>query len=202
MVKAMVTDNRKEKISAFLDNEMHRDEIMSFSLSAEPEDAAVVKRYQMMAEALRGEISDSSFIDVSQAVHDALRDENLAVEMDKPASTRPASTKPARSTAGFAFSNWFRPAAGMAVAASVALVMVVTLSNQEGNISAPIAKNTGQQPVNNPPLQLAIENKPVIQKVTDINPDLVNRHLEFATQDTFQGRLPYVRAVSYQKKSK
>jgi len=197
MVMAMVTDNRKEKISAFLDNEMHRDEIMSFSLSAEPEDAAVVKRYQIMAEALRGEISDSSFIDVSQAVHNALLDEGLAVEKDKP-----ASTKPARSTVRSAFSNWFRPVAGMAVAASVALVMVVTLSNQEGNISAPIAKNTGQQPVNNPPLQLAIENKPVIQKVTDINPHLVNRHLEFATQDTLQGRLPYVRAVSYQKKSK
>ena len=45
-------------------------------------------------------------------------------------------------------------------------------------------------------------NKSVDKKATDLNPHLVNQHLEFATQDTLQGRLPYVRAVSYQKNNK
>ena len=57
---------------------MHRDELMSFSLSAESDDASVAQRYQMMGDALRGEMSDSSFVDVSAAVREALADENIA----------------------------------------------------------------------------------------------------------------------------
>jgi len=71
---------RKEKISAFLDGDMHRDELMSFSLSAEDDDARVAQRYQMLGDALRGEMSESSFVDVSHAVREALAGENIADE--------------------------------------------------------------------------------------------------------------------------
>jgi negative regulator of sigma E activity len=197
----MSTNKRKEKISAFLDNEMFRDELMSFSLSSESEDAGVVKRYQMMGDSLRGEMSDSSFIDVSQAVREALLDENPAVESPAVENHAESTSMTTNSKTGsFTLSAWFRPVAGMAVAASVALVMVVTLSGQE-NVT-PIAKNIEQQPAAMPAVQLAIENKSVDKKATDIDPRLVNQHLEFATQDTLQGRLPYVRAVSYQTENK
>jgi len=193
-----LTSKRKEKISAFLDNEMHRDELMSFSLSSEPEDAEVVQRYQMMGDSLRGEMSDSSFIDVSQAVREALLDENLAVESPAVENHAESAGITSNSKTGvFALSAWFRPVAGMAVAASVALVMVVTLSGQE-SATAPIAKNIEQQPA----VQLAIDSKSVDKKATDLDPHLLNQHLEFATQDTLQGRLPYVRAVSYQNGNK
>jgi len=72
-----VMNKRKEKISAFLDNDMHRDELMSLSTSAESDDAKIAQRYQMMGDALRGEVSDSSFVDVSQAVREALVNENI-----------------------------------------------------------------------------------------------------------------------------
>jgi negative regulator of sigma E activity len=197
----MSTNKRKEKISAFLDNEMFRDELMSFSLSSESEDAGVVKRYQMMGDSLRGEMSDSSFIDVSQAVREALLDENPTVESPAVENHAESTSMTTNSKTGsFTLSAWFRPVAGMAVAASVALVMVVTLSGQE-NVT-PIAKNIEQQPAAMPAVQLAIENKSVDKKATDIDPRLVNQHLEFATQDTLQGRLPYVRAVSYQTENK
>ena len=197
----MSTNKRKEKISAFLDNEMFRDELMSFSLSSESEDAGVVKRYQMMGDSLRGEMSDSSFIDVSQAVREALLDENIIVESPAVENHAESTSMTSNSKTGsFTLSAWFRPVAGMAVAASVALVMVVTLSGQE-NVT-PIAKNIEQQPAAMPAVQLAIENKSVDKKATDIDPRLVNQHLEFATQDTLQGRLPYVRAVSYQIENK
>ncbi len=195
----MLTNKRKEKISAFLDNEMHPDELLSFSMSSEPEDAEAVQRYQMMGETLRGEMSEASFIDVSQAVHEALLDENLVVSHTEPVA-RVTTGNTGHNRGHFALSAWFRPAAGMAVAASVALVMVVTLSGQESPTSLPIAKNIEQQPVAAPAVQLAINNKPVDKKAKDLDPRLVNHHLEFATQDTLQGRLPYVRAVSYQKK--
>ena len=130
-------------------------------------------------------------------MHQALLDEDLVVEQ-KPASSRPVSDTPAT---GFALSSWFRPAAGMAVAASVALVMVVTLSGEENPATVPLAKSIDSQPVAVEPVQLAVEHQPASKEATSIAPHLVDHHLEYATQDTFQGRLPYVRAVSYQKKT-
>jgi negative regulator of sigma E activity len=204
----MVTDNRKEKISAFLDNEIHNDEIVSFSLSTEQEDAEIIKRYQMVGEVLRGQVSDASFINVSQAVHDALQSEAPLADT---VNARPASAGHDTGQASarrFTLSSWFRPAAGLAVAASVAMVMISTLSDQQGSDPATIANNIEVQPQSvpqmapqmSPSVQLAVENGKINNNTTDIDPRLVKQHLEFATQDTYQGRLPYVRAVSYQKK--
>lgn len=199
MVMSDLTNKRKEKISAFLDDDMHPDELMSFSLSADPEDAKLAQRYQLMGDALRGEMSDSSFIDVSQAVREALANESLAVDN----ASKPVTTAIDNKTSLFDLSAWFKPVAGMAVAASVAVVMVVTLSAQETETSIPVAKNIEQQPA----IQVATENKLIDKKVidekaTELDPHLVNQHLEFATQDTLQGRLPYVRAVSYETENK
>ncbi len=201
-------NKRKEKISAFLDGDMHRDELMSFSLSAEADDAKVAQRYQMLGDALRGEMSDSSFVDVSHAVREALAGENLSAQIAAAGSESP-STK--QSSSLFDLSAWFRPVAGMAVAASVAVVMVVTVTGQDDSGVAPVATNTGvqleAQPVQleaQPAVQLAAEDKATDTKAadtkaTDIDP-YINQHLEFATQDTLQGRLPYVRAVSFESK--
>lgn len=193
---------RKEKISAFLDDDMHRDELMSFSLSAESDDAKVALRYQMVGDALRGEMSDSSFVDVSSAVREALADENIADQMAiKPetSSSKQVSTK----SGFFDLSAWFKPVAGMAVAASVAVVMVVSVTQQEHAEIAPVATNIEALPA----VQLAVDDKAADQSTTDTktagskDTDLdpyINQHLEFATQDTLQGRLPYVRAVSFE----
>ncbi len=190
-----LTNKRKEKISAFLDDDIHSDELMSFSLSADPDDAKVAQRYQIMGDVLRGEMSDASFIDVSQAVREALADEQLAIDSRSKPVTSSTDSKAGR----FDLSAWFKPVAGMAVAASVAVVMVVTLSGQENGTHAPIAKNIDQQPA----VQLAADdNQEMDKKATELDPRLVNQHLEFATQDTLQGRLPYVRAVSYEAENK
>ena len=194
MVMSDLTTKRKEKISAFLDDDMHRDELMSFSLSADPDDTKVAQRYQIMGDVLRGEMSDSSFIDVSHAVREALADESLAVESYSAPVTASSDNK-----AGlFDLSAWFKPVAGMAVAASVAVVMVVTLSVQQTEKNSPIAKVIEPQPA----VQVAVDDKAIDKKATELDPRLVNQHLEFATQDTLQGRLPYVRAVSYESKNK
>lgn len=198
----MVMNKRKEKISAFLDNDMHRDELMSFSLSAESDDVKTAQHYQMIGDALRGELSDSSFIDVSYAVRETLVNENIGDQ---------ATVAKAESLSGlsegkrerFNVSAWLRPVAGMAVAASVAVVMVVTLSGQESGTLTPVAVNVESQPEAQPVLTIAIDNnaitdKSTANKSTDIDQRLVNQHLEFATQDALQGRLPYARAVSFE----
>ena len=181
-----MTNKGKEKISAFLDGDMHQDELMSFSLSSEPEDAKIAQRYQIIGDVMRGELSDSSFVDVSDAVREALANETIVVE---------EQISPARSkvvSSGWNLATWFKPAAGMAVAASVAVVMVVTLSSQESGGPAPVASNTELQPV-----VTTADVKSTDKNAKDLTP-YVNQHLEYATQDTLQGRLPFIRAVGYE----
>ena len=192
----MVTDKRKEKISAFLDNDMHRDELMSFSLSSESDDAKIAQRYQMMGDSLRSEMSDASFIDVSVAVHDAIADlpeysEVASAEQDSPQVTSGAASV---NKSFWDVSAWFKPVAGMAMAVTVAVVMVMTVTEQDSAGIAPVATNVDSQPV---AVQLAVDTAPS-DSGAPVNQHLVNQHLEFATQDTLQGRLPYVRAVSFE----
>ncbi len=188
---------RKEKISAFLDNDMHRDELMSFSLSAEDDDAAVAQRYQMVGDTLRGEMNNASFVDVSSAVREALADENIAEQLTA-SESKPLPQSSAAKSGIFDLSAWFKPVAGMAVAASVAVVMVVTVTGQDTAGVAPVATNDVQLQTQ-PAVQLAVDDKAADSKASDLNP-YINQHLEFATQDTLQGRLPYVRAVSFESK--
>ena len=195
-------NKRKEKISAFLDNDMHRDELMSFSLSAEADDAKIAQRYQIIGETLRGELSDSSFVDVSQAVRQALADENITEQMNTEigiTGTQPSS----KSKHGlFDLSAWLRPAAGMAIAVMAAVILVVTLSEQKSSNFAPITANNVINGQGQPAEVQKTANVETDKKATDMDPrlnqHLVNQHLEYATQDALQGRLPYVRAVSYE----
>ena len=185
-----MTKKGKEKISAFLDNDMHQDELASFS--SEPDDAKVAQRYQIIGDAMRGELSESSFVDVSHAVREALAEESIDMQVNHVNLQEKSSSN--NFFAGWDIAAWFKPVAGMAVAASVAVVMVVTLSNQESGGISPIANNVDQQPVEQ---QLVADVKTTDKNAKDIMP-YVNQHLEFATQDTLQGRLPFVRAVGYE----
>ena len=190
----MLTNKRKEKISAFLDNDMHSDELMSFSLSGEADDAETARRYQMVGDALRGEMSDSSFVDVSHAVREALVDEESYTSN---VSQQSSEKTTAGNRGSFDLSAWFRPVAGMAVAATVAVVMVVTISEQGSSSGvSPVATEAVTQPA----VQVAVEDKAKINQESNqqVDQNLINQHLEFATQDTLQGRLPLVRAVSYE----
>jgi negative regulator of sigma E activity len=98
------------------------------------------------------------------------------------------------------FASWFRPAAGMAVAASVAVVLVMAVSQQETTINSTVAEATPAQTLT--PVRVAIDEKAAANKPGKINHNadqrLINRHLEYATQDALQGRLPLVRSVSYE----
>jgi negative regulator of sigma E activity len=196
---------RKEKISAFLDNDMHRDEFMSFSLSGEVEDAKVVQRYQIIGDVMRGEMSESSFIDVSHAVREALSKENIG----DATSVQDTVAEPKQAVSDhpsvWSLSGWLRPVAGMAIAASVAIVMVVSVTGQDHTGAMPVAANMPEHITAQPALQLARDTKRpgdgAVSNTVAVNPQvdqyLMNQHLEFATQDTLQGRLPYVRAVSF-----
>jgi negative regulator of sigma E activity len=198
---------RKEKISAFLDSDMHQDELMSFSLSTESEDAKIVQRYQMIGDTLRGELNNSSFIDVSHAVSEAIAgeiimDANPALR-NKTWQSKNNQSVPAASSWGL--SAWFKPVAGMAFAVMVAVGMVMTIPGQDATSLAPVATNvdtvdqaTTVADISQKPAESKnSSNMSVDKKATGIDP-YINQHLEYATQDALQGRLPYIRAVNYE----
>ena len=214
---------RNEKLSAYLDGEIHRDELMSFSLSGEEQDAKTAMRYQLMGDVLRGETSELSTIDISSAVREALADENIADQMSSPAATqKPILESNQENKAGGLLSWLSRPVAGIAMAATVAAVMVLSVTQQNPQSTTPIASNDAgnitpavtiaAQPQFQPlpiavvqhlPSQLAAAPVVPAQSVpAAYNPKLnpyLNQH--FATQGSFsqgalQSRMPYARAVS------
>ncbi len=208
---------RSEKISAHLDGEIHHDELMSFSLSAEAEDAATSVRYRLIGDVLRGEVSELSMQDVSVAVHQALVDEKL-FDADLLAHSAVGAGAASTGTTGAdnlpAFNDgsaasystrwlpasWLRPLGGMAVAASVAVVMVLAvMQKNEPVVGAQVAAaQQATTPVtiaSNQTLQAAPVASISIANHRELDPYL-DQH--FATQGTLQSRMPYVRAVSYE----
>ncbi|MCK5001385.1 MAG: sigma-E factor negative regulatory protein [Gammaproteobacteria bacterium] len=203
----MNTNNEKqavEKISAYIDDALNGDEIESLlgeNVSAEQTDKhfSVATRYHMVGDALRGELSDASMVDVSAQIHQALLHESFdAVELARAVKTSQ------QTESRFDFFAWLesfaRPLVGMAVAASVAVLMVVTVVQMESPESG---QQLASSPGNLPAAALVANKQPVNdslskeQQAAEFDTYLAE-HAEFAAQDTLQGRIPYVRAVSYE----
>jgi sigma-E factor negative regulatory protein RseA len=208
-------NERKETISAFLDNNLSQDELKAYSMSDTAEDAKLAARYQLIGDALRDEVSEASFVDVSAAVRASIANENIA-DQHAAAAHRPAPVKPAEPLLERLFGGWFRPAAGLAVAASVAIVMVNVLSvnntgEQSPGITVPVASVADKEPVPVVIQSNVASRLPVQQNAARVVPvnsragngeldPYLNQHLDYATRDALQGRLPYVRSVSYEKR--
>ncbi|MGD8801772.1 MAG: RseA family anti-sigma factor [Gammaproteobacteria bacterium] len=185
----------KEKISAWLDDALEYDEARSIDVEQKNCAFSTAARYQMIGDALRGNVTNASMTDISANIREAISHEPALSPAVKPAHSR-QKTKPL-----FDFGSWLRPVGGLAVAATVAMVMVVTLTDRHtttGSGSAVIA-NVGQQPVQAVPVSNpapAYANPAVAMPAVNLN-SYVNEHSEYAAQDTMQGMMPYARAVSY-----
>ncbi len=184
----------KEKISAWLDDAIDYNELDSLRVDQEKQNFSTAARYQMIGEALRGRLSDASMIDISARVREAIDQEPLPVSAHSPVPASQPERKPL-----FDFGAWLRPAGGLAVAATVAMVMVVTLTDQQTAPDSAVVANVGQQPVQSLPVS---NNAPAYTRPNLAIPAVnlnsyVTQHSEFAAQDTLQGIMPYARSVSY-----
>ncbi|MES0327968.1 MAG: sigma-E factor negative regulatory protein [Gammaproteobacteria bacterium] len=197
-----------EKISAYIDDALSAEEVESLigtneSVEQADDHFSVAARYHMVGDALRGELSDASMVDVSAQIHQALRNESF----DVVESTR--KTKPVGNSFNLLalldnfFGSMARPLAGMAVAASVAVLMVVTVVQMESPEGVQqLATSPAALPVVTSDTQIA--NKQSVEDVANQKQQMaefdtyLTEHAEFAAQDTLQGRIPYVRAVSYE----
>ena len=205
--------HRDEQLSAFMDDALDGQELRDFLQDLKRSsvmDAEQMQRYEIMRDVLKDELDQSSFIDISAAVHRAIDQEADVVKQSTPHT----------SVSIFNFSAWLRPLSGLAIAASVAMITVVTVrvvSNDsaesvqplvaESQLRLPIAPVQSITPVNNQLLQhihvvstadLEKENGLLEQKLREY----MMNHSESAGQTTIQGMMPYARVVSFNPQAK
>ena len=199
----------KQQLSACLDGELSDEEIRRLQADVEAAAYTTSNRYQLIGAAMRGDLEDADMIDVSQRVRVAVLQEQT-FGMNK-------LTSAVKSRRPVAF--WWRPVGGMAIAASVALVMVMAVTNEQPDGNSRLATNNQPSPatlaaVPAPSAQPVLAAQPalVAQPVLAVSPagqnvrpaanlnSYLSEHSESAARDTMQGRLPYARAVSYESK--
>ena len=200
---------RDEQLSALLDNALDARQLQAFmqDLKRDPvADAETAQRYRLMGDAMRDEVDQSSFMDISASVSRAIERETAhGIEM---ATARKSFDLSAL------LSAWFKPVAGVSVAASVAVVTLLTFNsiNQSPNAANPaqqqMAQNTNSS--DTPATQLQRVNPEITRNVrlaSTVEPAQKSaqqqkqlniymlQHSSYASQATLQGMMPYVRAA-------
>lgn len=156
-----MNDKHKEQLSAFIDNEIGPQALSEIE-GGDP----LLHRYQLIGEAVKGSLCDASLIDISAQVSLAIENEP-AHSADLIKNERVKSS-PQSSTAQswFDLSGWLRPIGGMAVAASVAVVMVMVINQPE----------TSEIGINGAGSQIAIDTRPVVSlPVNNIDHNISNK---------------------------
>jgi len=190
---------REEQLSALLDSELDDQQLASFmrDLKRDPiADAESAQRYRLVGDVIRDEVDQSSFMDISAAVHRAIEQEPSHNEVIAPVN--------AQSTFSLSelVSSWIKPLTGMAVAASVAMVTLVTFSTVQSTDTREQPVQIAQQvvPVNaeiarNVQVASTLNtSKKSVQQQQQLNRYML-KHSGYASQSTMQGMMPYVRAA-------
>lgn len=183
-------DEISEQISALVDDELTDLErpLLLGRLQRNAELRARMGRYQLIGDVIRGGVTQASGLGIAARVQEALANdtatEDAAVMAAPQVTTR----------------SFWKPAVGFAIAASVALVAVLSLQNLQ-----PSTPETTQLAVTRtvapPGVQVSSREaqwdriEPQVEK--RLSGYLVN-HSEFAASYGMQGLTPYVRIVGFE----
>jgi negative regulator of sigma E activity len=183
-----MSESNKEQLSAFIDGE-HGSEQTLDRLIHDENMKETWSRYHLIGDCLRDNLPDNISKQVSTNVSKALRDE--------PTILAPSTTKQFN----------LKPLAGLAIAASVAMVAVFTIKsdNDTGSpvidaptvaTTAPIQTETFSFP-NSQVLPAAVTKSDTPQSIANqrLNNYLMN-HNEYRSNGGVNGVLPYVRMVT------
>jgi len=177
----MMSDEIREQLSALADDELNELErpLLLGRMQRDTSLRECLGRYQLIGEVMRG-AGASAGMGIARRVQDALAD-------DAPAMMSQTSQH-----------NWWKPLAGLAVAASVALVAVLAVTTERsGEAGVPMVAVTATAPKatlvsdTREPHWDRIE--PQVEK--RLSGYLVN-HSEYAASRGVQGVMPYARVVS------
>ncbi len=166
-----------EQLSAMVDDELSDAEqaLLIRQLSADSGLQLVLSRYQMLSDALRNMLPQQVDISFHERVHAALQQEDT-IHAAPPADTR-----------------WYRPLAGVAIAASVAVVAVLSLQSTREDGAAEVQAVASSAPAIGD--YIRAENIPApAASMRGLDVYLVN-HNEYAANRGVQGMLPYVRII-------
>lgn len=186
-----MSEQKREQLSAFMDGELGEMPSIADEVIRDPALGQVWKRYHLIG-------------DIIQRNMPLCLDRDLAARISATIKGEPAIVAPFARKPGVTI---LKPVAGLAIAASVAMLAIFAVRNNQGESDPlkpeiPVAQ---QSPINQAPLpvrQVRIENtEPIYQPIpasSRLNSYLVN-HNEYRTHSGMQGMLPYVRIVTYDK---
>jgi sigma-E factor negative regulatory protein RseA len=191
-----MTDEIREQLSALVDDELSDLErpLLLGRLERDPELRACLGRYQLISEVMRGGDAHAAGLGIATRV-------NAALEGEAPMTGRAAEC------GNEALALW-KPLAGLAVAASVAVVAVLSLQSYDTdpNASAPqVAVNTPQVDATPPAPVLRVSEGDwarIEPRVTKRLDDYLVNHNEFAASRGVQGVMPYVRIVGFEEEQR
>ena len=179
-----MTNNPSEEISASIDDELQPDALADVIQKIKEDEAlrGVWDRYNLIGDIMRGEGVRLSAGGVADRVRQQLESE--------PAIIAAPQSEPRR---------WKRPAAGAALAASVAVAVVLTMPQptEVDPVSAPLQVVSAPQPINyREPTAMRWKNLAEPGVASKLNKYLVD-HSEYASSGGMSGVLPYTSFVSY-----
>ncbi len=176
-----MSDEIREQLSALADDELNELErpLLLGRLQRDTALRECLGRYQLIGEVMRG-AGASAGMGIARRVQHALAD-------DAPAMMSQMAPQ-----------NWWKPLAGLAVAASVALVAVLAVtSERHGDVGAPMVAVTDTA------LPVTRVSEVSEQRWDRIEPQVEKRlsgylvnHSEYAASRGVLGVMPYVRVVS------
>ena len=187
-----MSEQKREQLSAFMDGELGEMPSIADEVLLDNSLGGAWKRYHLIS-------------DVIQRNMPAYLDGNLASRVaaaikDEPAILAPSVRKQAAAL--------LKPVAGLAIAASVAMLAIFAVRHNQGmhnQATAPELAVAQQAPIETVPLaarQVSVETTELVYKLipasSRLNSYLVN-HNEYRTHTGMQGMLPYVRIVTYDK---
>lgn len=214
--ESIMMSNQKEKISSLLDGYLRADENQSVldELVGDVNQQYRLGRYQLIGDVMRNEVGKNIQLDFAAAVHAHLDNEASLKLQPKQAE----QNQPAKSS--WFWSMFLKPAAGLAVAAAVAVVTVSIFQLNPANDNQPnqIASNDSSQEkveqlVNLPVIQNAVRVSGNSQntslttngtnwKIKRSGPDMQNKlntylinHNEYS--NSMQGIIPQARVVGF-----
>lgn len=180
----------REQLSALADGELETAQarMLLARLAREPELQAAWTRYHLTGDAMRGALADHHSPQLASQVMAAI---------DAEAAPSRVRRMP----------RWLKPAAGTAVAATVATVAILSLQQQSGPLPADVVPAVAENPAATivPALQGNVRTaswgspEPVSRR--RLAPYL-EQHNRYATQRSIQGMLPYAHIVVYEPNKK
>lgn len=183
-----MSEKLNEQLSALVDGELPEaeKEMLLTRLARDPDLKRTWQTYHTISASLRNQLPEQSDRHLVERVNAALAEDPPMVAEDPASGTR--------------WPGVFKPLAGLAIAASVAIVAVLTV--QQLQPSSPVDHNAivASGPVSDP--AGAYTRVDSGQRRTGSHPpDYLNQYLvnhnEYAASSGIRGMLPYVRIVGY-----